>query len=85
VKPLEQCQLNNWKEYLDFEIKEGKQERISLLFERCLIACALYEEFWIKVCANLYCLNDFAVQMLTTLVMLSFGSSSPIIYNLYPK
>ncbi|XKL64507.1 hypothetical protein PGB90_004593 [Kerria lacca] len=48
VKPLEQCQLNNWKEYLDFEIKEGNQERIILLFERCLIACALYEEFWIK-------------------------------------
>lgn len=49
VKPLEQCQLSNWKDYLDFEIKEGNQERIILLFERCLIACALYEEFWIKV------------------------------------
>lgn len=33
---------------MDFEIKEDKRERIILLFERCLIACALYEEFWIK-------------------------------------
>jgi len=49
VKPLERCQLKNWKEYLDFEIEQGDQERIIILFERCLIACALYEEFWIKV------------------------------------
>jgi hypothetical protein len=49
VKPLERCQLKNWKEYLDYEIEQGDQERIIILFERCLIACALYEEFWIKV------------------------------------
>ncbi|XP_023721821.1 pre-mRNA-processing factor 39 isoform X3 [Cryptotermes secundus] len=48
VKPLERCQLKNWKEYLDYEIEQGDQERIIILFERCLIACALYEEFWIK-------------------------------------
>lgn len=48
VKPLERCQLKNWKEYLDYEIEQGDQERIIVLFERCLIACALYEEFWIK-------------------------------------
>lgn len=23
--------------------------RVRILFERCLIACALYEEFWIRV------------------------------------
>lgn len=23
--------------------------RVLVLFERCLIACALYEEFWVKV------------------------------------
>ncbi|XP_063235387.1 pre-mRNA-processing factor 39 isoform X2 [Bacillus rossius redtenbacheri] len=48
VKPLERCQLKNWKEYLDFEIEKGDKERIVILFERCLIACALYEEFWLK-------------------------------------
>nr|CAD7402603.1 unnamed protein product [Timema cristinae] len=48
VKPLERCQLKNWKEYLDFEIEHGDHDRVLILFERCLIACALYEEFWIK-------------------------------------
>ncbi|XP_066550663.1 pre-mRNA-processing factor 39 isoform X2 [Amia ocellicauda] len=48
VKPLEKAQLNNWKEYLDFEIENGTPERVVVLFERCLIACALYEDFWIK-------------------------------------
>ncbi|XP_053330787.1 pre-mRNA-processing factor 39 isoform X2 [Spea bombifrons] len=48
VKPLEKAQLKNWKDYLDFEIENGTHERIVILFERCLIACAHYEEFWIK-------------------------------------
>ncbi|XP_062858347.1 pre-mRNA-processing factor 39 [Trichomycterus rosablanca] len=48
VKPLEKTQLTNWREYLDFEIENGTPERVVVLFERCLIACALYEEFWLK-------------------------------------
>ncbi|XP_029965521.1 pre-mRNA-processing factor 39 isoform X2 [Salarias fasciatus] len=48
VKALEKTQLNNWREYLDFEIENGTPERAVVLFERCLIACALYEEFWTK-------------------------------------
>lgn len=49
VKQLEKIQLKNWKEYLDFEIEQGDRKRILVLFERCLIACALYEEFWLKL------------------------------------
>lgn len=49
VKPLERCQLKNWKDYLDFEIERSERKRILVLFERCLIACALYEEFWLKM------------------------------------
>lgn len=49
VKQLEKIQLKNWKDYLDFEIEQGDKKRILVLFERCLIACALYEEFWIKL------------------------------------
>ncbi|XP_051632061.1 LOW QUALITY PROTEIN: pre-mRNA-processing factor 39-like, partial [Manacus candei] len=48
VKPLERAQLRNWREYLDFEVASGSHERTIVLFERCVIACALYEEFWIK-------------------------------------
>ncbi len=49
MKPLEKGQLKNWKEYLDFEIENGSHARVMVLFERCMIACALYEEFWLKV------------------------------------
>ncbi len=53
MKPLERGQLKNWNDYLDHEIKEqdkekGDESAIEILFERCLIACALYEEFWLK-------------------------------------
>lgn len=49
VKALEWCQLKNWKDYIDFEIEKGDRKRVLVLFERCLIACALYDEFWLKL------------------------------------
>lgn len=58
VKPLERCQLKNWKEYLDFEIEQGDRKRILVLFERCLIACALYDEFWLKLIRYLEAQDD---------------------------
>jgi pre-mRNA-processing factor 39 len=48
VKPLERVQLKNWRDYLDFEISNGDHNCVIILFERCVIACALYEEFWQK-------------------------------------
>jgi len=48
VKQLERAQLKNWREYLDHEIANSDHQNIVLLFERCLIACALYEDFWLK-------------------------------------
>ncbi|ORX81794.1 TPR-like protein [Anaeromyces robustus] len=46
VKPLDQFQLKNWRKYLDFEESQGDFYRIYTLYERCLVSCALYEEFW---------------------------------------
>ncbi len=48
VKPLDLKQLRNWESYLDFEIEQGDHERIVVLFERCLIPTAQYEQFWAK-------------------------------------
>ncbi|KAI6186544.1 hypothetical protein M3Y98_00144200 [Aphelenchoides besseyi] len=48
VKPLDRDQLLNWHNYLDFEIGEKDKKRIRILFERCMISCAFYEEMWIK-------------------------------------
>ena len=47
MKPLEKSQLAAWRAYIQFEIDQGDDKRTRTLFERCLIACALYEEFWI--------------------------------------
>ncbi|CAG8568103.1 2769_t:CDS:10, partial [Diversispora eburnea] len=46
VKAMDEVQLINWRRYLDFEESEGDDTRIQVLYERCLVACALYEEFW---------------------------------------
>ncbi|NP_001004520.1 pre-mRNA-processing factor 39 [Danio rerio] len=62
VKALEKTQLNNWREYLDFELENGTPERVVVLFERCLIACALYEEFWIKYAKYLESYSTEAVR-----------------------
>ncbi|KAF8928469.1 hypothetical protein BGZ58_009627 [Dissophora ornata] len=48
VKPMDMPQLTNWRRYLDFEEAEGDVERIRVLYERCLVTCALYEEFWLR-------------------------------------
>ena len=50
VKPLERGQLKNWNDYLEFMKKEmakdgGDITEVEILYERSLIACALYEEF----------------------------------------
>ena len=48
VKPLDHKQLRTWDHYLDWQVEKGDHERIVVLFERCLIPCALYEQFWAK-------------------------------------
>lgn len=65
VKALEWCQLKNWKEYLDFEIEKGDRKRILVLFERCLIACALYDEFWLKLIRYLETQADESLETIT--------------------
>ncbi|EGR47785.1 uncharacterized protein TRIREDRAFT_22598 [Trichoderma reesei QM6a] len=48
VTELEASQLNNWRKYLDFEEAEGDYSRIVALYERCLVTCAFYDEFWFR-------------------------------------
>lgn len=48
VKPLEKSQLENWTKYLDYEISAGDIKRTVALFERAMIACAMYQKFWLK-------------------------------------
>ncbi|KAF7591181.1 hypothetical protein BBP40_001896 [Aspergillus hancockii] len=46
VTELDEGQLSNWRKYLDFEESEGSYERTQFLYERCLVTCAHYDEFW---------------------------------------
>jgi pre-mRNA-processing factor 39 len=48
VTELEHPQLANWRKYLDFEEVEGNYNRIVFLYERCLVTCAFYDEFWFR-------------------------------------
>ncbi|KAK3362226.1 hypothetical protein B0T25DRAFT_561310 [Lasiosphaeria hispida] len=48
VTELEHPQLVNWRKYLDFEESEGDFTRIAFLYERCLVTCAFYDEFWFR-------------------------------------
>ncbi|MCJ1287194.1 hypothetical protein MMC26_006542 [Xylographa opegraphella] len=48
VTELDEGQLVNWRKYLDFEEVEGDYMRTAFLYERCLVTCAYYDEFWLR-------------------------------------
>lgn len=48
VTELDTQQLTNWRKYLDFEEAEGDYTRSVFLYERCLVTCAFYDEFWFR-------------------------------------
>ncbi|KAI9852168.1 MAG: mRNA splicing protein prp28 [Thelocarpon superellum] len=48
VTELDEAQLVNWRKYLDFEEVEGDYVRAQFLYERCLVTCAFYDEFWFR-------------------------------------
>lgn len=48
VTELDFAQLANWRKYLDFEEAEGDYVRTVFLYERCLVTCAFYDEFWFR-------------------------------------
>ena len=48
VTELDFAQLANWRKYLDFEEAEGDYGRTVFLYERCLVTCAFYDEFWFR-------------------------------------
>ncbi|KAI5815933.1 hypothetical protein BZA77DRAFT_314614 [Pyronema omphalodes] len=54
VTELDEPQLVNWRKYLDFEEIESGFERVSFLYERCLVTCAFYDEFWYRYVRWMY-------------------------------
>ncbi len=77
VKPLDLRQLKNWEAYLEHEIAEGNHERIVILFERCLVACAQYEKFWEKYARYLEQYHKTKSKVTTQGASGSLGSTKP--------
>ncbi|KAL8235984.1 hypothetical protein R6Q59_017065 [Mikania micrantha] len=48
VKPLDDEDLQNWHNYLDFIEKQEDFDWAVKVYERCLIPCANYPEFWMR-------------------------------------
>ncbi|CAH2046209.1 unnamed protein product [Thlaspi arvense] len=48
VNPLDTNQLDNWHAYLSFAETYGDFDWAIKLYERCLIPCANYTEFWFR-------------------------------------
>ncbi|XP_038973157.1 pre-mRNA-processing factor 39-like isoform X3 [Phoenix dactylifera] len=48
VRPLDEPELENWHNYLDFIERGDDFNKVVKLYERCLIACANYPEFWTR-------------------------------------
>ncbi|XP_076960367.1 pre-mRNA-processing factor 39-2-like [Bidens hawaiensis] len=48
VKPLDDEDLQNWHNYLDFIEKQEDFVWAVKVYERCLIPCANYPEFWMR-------------------------------------
>ncbi|XP_010666696.1 pre-mRNA-processing factor 39-2 isoform X4 [Beta vulgaris subsp. vulgaris] len=48
VKSLDDNQLHNWHQYLDLVEVEGDFDWAVKLYEKCLISCAHYPEFWMR-------------------------------------
>ncbi|KDP26468.1 hypothetical protein JCGZ_17626 [Jatropha curcas] len=48
VRPLNVAELENWHNYLDFIEREDDLNKVVKLYERCLIACANYPEYWVR-------------------------------------
>ncbi|VVA89898.1 unnamed protein product [Arabis nemorensis] len=48
VRPLNVAELENWHSYLDFVEKDGDFNKVVKLYERCVVACANYPEYWIR-------------------------------------
>ncbi|XP_010457438.1 PREDICTED: pre-mRNA-processing factor 39 isoform X2 [Camelina sativa] len=53
VRPLNVAELENWHNYLNFIEKDGDFNKVVKLYERCVVACANYPEYWIRYVLNM--------------------------------
>eukprot|EP00002_Diphylleia_rotans_P034158 TRINITY_DN731_c0_g1_i2.p1 TRINITY_DN731_c0_g1~~TRINITY_DN731_c0_g1_i2.p1 ORF type:complete len:399 (+),score=78.00 TRINITY_DN731_c0_g1_i2:59-1255(+) len=47
-RPLDETQLSAWRSFVEYAAKEESYDDAKVIFERCLVACCNYAEFWIR-------------------------------------
>ncbi|KAA8909632.1 hypothetical protein TRICI_004467 [Trichomonascus ciferrii] len=57
---LDEEEMQNWRNYIDFELVEGNRERICTVYERAIVASGLNEEFWLSYVRYLITNERFA-------------------------
>ena len=60
VKPLDSKQLETWRAYLDSAERDSTPQEIAALYERCLVACCAYPEFWTRYA--LWCADQVSAE-----------------------
>jgi len=74
----------NWRKYLDFEEKEGGDyHRIVKLYERAVIACANYPEFWLRFSSYVEPHDSVAAEEILSRAALKFVKRRPEISFAY--
>ncbi|ODQ63467.1 putative mRNA splicing protein [Nadsonia fulvescens var. elongata DSM 6958] len=48
VAPLEDSQLELWKNYIKYEESKGDFNQTRFLYERALVPCAIYDSIWLR-------------------------------------
>lgn len=61
VIDLEDSEKKVWDDYLDFQEAVGDDKQTRVLYERCLVPCALYKQFWMRYIRWLSAVDPAAV------------------------
>ncbi|KAL8113173.1 uncharacterized protein LOC141667685 isoform X2 [Apium graveolens] len=81
MKPLDDNHLASWHSYLDFIEKQEDFDWIVKIYEKCLIPCANYPEFWMRYVEFMETkggreLSNFALERATQI----FLENTPVIH-----
>lgn len=77
VKDLDETELINWRKYLAFEESEGDYARVCFLYERCLVTCAFYDEFWFRYIRFMSAQEEQAAKQMQQLQQLTAPAGAP--------
>ncbi|KAJ6680786.1 PRE-MRNA-PROCESSING FACTOR 39 [Salix purpurea] len=87
VCPLNVTELENWHNYLDMIEREDDFNKVINLYERCIIACANYTEYWVRyvLCMEAYGNMDLANNALARATQVFVKGNLEDAFSLYEQ